>query len=260
MKANDAQTRAQEAEYAFPYHYLPVVSGRKFSATRHWDWGFRYLGGMQLALDQLANTPFDSLIDIGCGDGRFLREVAGRYPGRKLLGVDASERAVRLAQALNPDLEYRALDVVQDRLPERFDAVTLIEVIEHIPPAGLPEFLRAVADTLAEDGRLVLTVPHRNKALIEKHYQHFTGAQLEALLAPHFSDIRLIPFDVPAKRAPAMWLIERLLGAKGKWFLFTQRRVLHLLYRLYLKRYLYAPDEARCERIAAVCVKKPSAA
>jgi SAM-dependent methyltransferase len=257
MRPDDKQTRAQEGEYAFPYHYLPTLKGSKFSSTRHWDWGFRYLGGMQLALDQLAGAKFDALVDIGCGDGRFLREVAAHYPAQKLLGVDASERAVRLAQALNPDLEYRALDIVKDGVPEKFGAATLIEVIEHIPPAGLPEFIRAVAGVLSDGGRLVLTVPHRNKPLIEKHYQHFTGAQLETLLAPHFRDIRLIPFDVPAKRAPTMWLIERLLGAKGKWFLLTNARLLYLFYRLYLKRYLYAGSEARCERIAVVGTKKP---
>ena len=92
MRPDDRQTRAQEGEYAFPYHYIPTLKGSKFSSTRHWDWGFRYLGGMQLALDQLADAKFAALIDIGCGVGRFLREVAGRFPGARLLGIDAQAR------------------------------------------------------------------------------------------------------------------------------------------------------------------------
>jgi SAM-dependent methyltransferase len=257
VRPDDRQTRAQEAQYAFPYHYLPALTGRKFSSTRHWDWGFRYLGGMELAIDLLRTEPFASLIDIGCGDGRFLREIASRFSGSRLLGVDASERAVRLAQALNPDLEYRSLDIVRDAVAERFAVATLIEVIEHIPPAELPAFLHAVIETLAEGGKLVLTVPHRNKPQIEKHYQHFTGSELRALLAPYLDDIRLFPFDPAARSAPLMWLIERILGAKGKWFLFTNTRVLYLLYRLYIRRYLYASDESCCERIALVGRKKP---
>lgn len=256
MKHDDQQVRAQEAEYEFPYHYIPGIKGRKFSSTRHWDWGFRYLGGMQLAVDQLGKLNFASLLDVGCGDGRFLREVGTRFPGKHLLGIDASARAVLLAQALNPHIEYRALSLSQNGVGKRFDVTTLIEVIEHIPPDELPGFMGAIADTLVDDGTLVLTVPHRNKPVIEKHYQHFTGEQLTQLLSARFTDIRLIPFDVPARRAPLMWLIERVLGGKGKWFVFTQQRILYLLYRLYLKRYLYAPDETRCERIAVVCVKK----
>jgi SAM-dependent methyltransferase len=256
MRLDDKQTHAQEGEYAFPYHYLPAIKGHKFSATRHWDWGFRYLGGMQVALDLLTEQPFVSLIDIGCGDGRFLCEVAGRFPGIRLLGIDASERAVQLAQALNPGIEYRACDIVHENVGGRFDAATLIEVIEHISPQDLGVFVRAVAESLVDDGRLVLTVPHRNKPVIEKHYQHFTGTQLHELLTPYFSDIRIVPFDVKARRAPLMWLIKRVLGAKGRWFLFTQPRVLYLLYRLYLRRYLYAPNEQCCERIAVACRKR----
>ena len=179
----------------------------------------------------------------------------GVFPGTRLLGVDASTRAVRLAQALNPEIEYRVLDIVRDGSIEKFEAATLIEVIEHIPPALLPEFVRATADCMCPDGRLVLTVPHRNKPLITKHYQHFTGEQLRELLAPHFHDLRLIPFDLRARRTPLMWLTERVLGAKGRWWLLTNPRLLYLFYRLYLRRFLYCRDERDCERIAVVATK-----
>ncbi len=255
MSPADRQTQAQEAEYALPYHYLPEIRGKKFTSTRHWDWGFRYLGGMQVALDQLAPARFDSLIDIGCGDGRFLREAHAHYPGKTLLGIDASERAVRLAQALNPELAYRALDIVRDGLAQTYDAATLIEVIEHIPPPGLPAFLDAVAQAINPGGLLVLTVPHRNKPLIEKHYQHFTGEQLRNLLAPRFDVQKILPFD-PAPRTPMAWLTLRMLGGKGRWFLFTQQRILYRCYRRYLHHYLYADDESRCERIAVVCTRR----
>lgn len=255
MRQADQQVQAQEAEYAFPYHYIPTLLGPKFSSTRHWDWGFRYLGGMQLVLDLLTETPFQSLIDIGCGDGRFLREVALRHPTAQLLGVDASERAINLAKALNPSLNYEAIDIIRCQAPKQFEVATLIEVIEHIPPAELPTFIRAAASRLQTGGRVVVTVPHRNKTLIEKHYQHFDKQQLTSLLTPYFSQLRFVPFDRKTQRAPLMWIIERVLGAKGKWFLVTNRRLLYLLYRLYLQRYLYS-DEHTCERIAVIGTKK----
>lgn len=256
MNRNDSQTRAQEAEYAFPYHYIPGVKGAKFSSIRQWRWGFRYLGGMQLVLDQLEKISFSSIVDIGCGDGRFLREIAQTYPGKQLLGVDASERAIRLAQALNPELDYRASDIVQNPLAATFDVATLIEVIEHIPPAALPDFLGAVAKAIQPGGHLVLTVPHRNKPLIPKHYQHFTGAQLRALLAPHFEVIHVFPFDVRVRWRPLLWFIEKLLGGKGRWFLFTNARIQYQFYRLYLRRYLYAGSENDCARIAVVARRR----
>jgi SAM-dependent methyltransferase len=252
-----SQRELQDAQYAFPYHYIPVVEGGEFSATQHWPWGFRYLGGLHVVLEQLDRMGFSSLVDIGCGDGRFLREVANRFPGAALMGVDLSRRAVRLAQALNPDLDYRAADITVDFVPERFEVATLIEVIEHIPPEELPRFLDAVADRLIDGGWLVLTVPHRNKPLISKHYQHFDADQLRQLLHRRFEVVRIVPFDRRSRRSPGAWLINRVLGAKGRWMLVTNRRVLRVLYRLYVNRYLYCARERDCGRLALVCSRPP---
>lgn len=253
MNQDDKAARLQESQYGFPYHYIPELRPGKFSGARYWSWSYRYLGGIKLVLDLLAKEDFTSLVDVGCGDGRFLREVAQSYPDKQLLGVDVSERAIRFARAFNPDIEFVAQDVTVSALPRQFDVATLIEVMEHIPPAKLGEFMRAVAQCLRKNGRLVVTVPHQNKPLIKKHYQHFTAKNLLAALDPYFTDFTVIPFDVAASRAPLVYLIDRMLGSKGRWLLLTNPRLLHLFYTWYIKRYLYARDESRCERLAVVC-------
>lgn len=249
-----SEQERQEAEYAFPYHYIPELGQRGLTLARHWPWGFRYLGGIEVVLDQLAKAPFSSMIDVGCGDGRFLPEVKRRFPDAKLLGIDYSERAIRLAQALHPEIEYRTVDLFEQNVGGLFDVATLVEVIEHIPPARLPEFVRAVAACVKDGGRAIVTVPHANKPLAKKHFQHFTSDSLRAVLAPHFRTIEMIPFDVRA-RTPMAWLVERVLGAKGDFFLLTNRRLLGTLFDVYRTRLLYAPNEASCLRLAAVCAK-----
>lgn len=253
---NNPQSQIQEAQYEFPYHYIPKRSGGKFTSTRHWSWGYRYLGGIQFALDQLKKLKPTSIIDIGCGDGRFLREVAAALPKATLMGVDASDRAIQLASALNPELRFQTQDITIAPVTDLFQTATLIEVIEHIPPANLPGFLTSVAARILPGGSIVVTVPHCNKPLISKHHQHFTAATLRETLAPHFTDIELIPFDVEARSNPRMWVLDRILGGKGRWFVFTQKRILNMAYQTYLRRYLYAASETNCERIAAVAKKR----
>lgn len=256
-KLNDAAARVQEAQYEFPYHYIPKQSGGKFSSTRHWNWGYRYLGGLHVALTQLKKLEPTSVIDIGCGDGRFLREVAAAFPRAKLMGVDASHRAIQLATAFNPTITFETQDITATSLTAGpFDTATLIEVIEHIPPMELPAFLAAVASRIVPGGHVVVTVPHRNKPLISKHHQHFTAGTLHDVLNPHFTDIELIPFDVDARHALTLWMIDKILGGKGRWFVFTQQRVLNFLYELYVKQYLYTATERNCERIAAIAKKR----
>mgnify|MGYP000507057572 CR=1 FL=1 len=43
----------QEEEYSFPYHYIPEISEKGFTQVKHWSWGYRYLGGLRVVIDQL---------------------------------------------------------------------------------------------------------------------------------------------------------------------------------------------------------------
>lgn len=255
MSGKDLEARQviQEEEYDYPYHYIPAWEDGRFSQVAHWSWGYRYLGGIQVVLDQLQAGEFGSLVDIGCGDGRFLREAARMFPSVELLGIDYSERAIGLARALNPELRFEATDVIDDPLEDRFDVATCIETLEHIPPERVPEFCEALAGSVRARGRLVLTVPHTNKGLNAKHYQHFDSNHLRKLLDPYFGQIAFVPFD---PRSRLMSVLQRLMGGAGGSFVLTDRRVTSWFYRLYRRRYLYARSEAECWRIAAVCVRR----
>jgi SAM-dependent methyltransferase len=254
MKSNSLENkrRIQEEQYAYPYHYIPTWESGRFSQVQYWSWGYRYLGGIRVVLDQLEKISFNSLLDVGCGDGRFLREVAKRYPDATLLGGDMSERAIRLARAMNPQLHYKALDITEQPLSGRFDVATAIEVLEHIPPSNVAGFLEAIATSLKDKGWLILTVPHTNKEVSNKHYQHFTSSDLRELLGSLFDGISFVPFDV---RSRVMARLEQFVGGRGEHFIVTNTRMMNWFFRLYIDRYLYAEDERKCMRIAAVCWK-----
>lgn len=114
IKINDKKNIIQENQYEYPYHYIPSLKNGNFSHVQYWSWGLHYLGGLHIVLKQLENLSFNSLLDIGCGDGRFLRAAAEFYPNVKLLGVDRSERAICLAKAMNPEINYETFDIFQD--------------------------------------------------------------------------------------------------------------------------------------------------
>lgn len=48
----------------------------------------------------------DYVLDIGCGTGRLLRQVAQQWPGARLVGVDPAEGMIAVAQHLVPDAEF----------------------------------------------------------------------------------------------------------------------------------------------------------
>lgn len=249
----DETQRVQEGQYELPYHYIPHSSRSGFSQAISWSWGMRYLGGIEAVLAKLSDAEFESIVDIGCGDGRFLREVENRFAGKRALGVDYSSRAIAFANAMNPELDYRCVNILEQTVNGRFDAATMVEVLEHIPPARVSDFLQAARGMLEVDGILVLTVPHVNKPVADKHYQHFSSESLREALAPHFRVERIVPFDRISRLTD--WM-TRLLGAVERGYVITNRRLNSYVYRRVLRGCLKEQPENRCGRLLAVARKE----
>lgn len=95
------------------------------------------------------------ILDVGCGDGRFLEAMARR--GWEVRGVETSAEGYRLARdRLGPSIWNAELG--DCAFPESyFDVVTLWHVLEHVayPLELLPEVRRVLKD----DGVLIIAVP-----------------------------------------------------------------------------------------------------
>jgi len=100
-------------------------------------------------------------LDYGCGDGRFLVGLGKKGIGR-LVGVDVSREAVRLAKTTCGDMEVVHIDG-QATVPfadSEFSSISLLDVLEHVEePDTLLAELRRV---LQEEGTLLVTVPGRH--------------------------------------------------------------------------------------------------
>jgi SAM-dependent methyltransferase len=121
------------------------------------------------------------MIDVGCGNGAFLRAFARRFPGWRLTGAEQNDRSRQYVDQI-PEVEaFYAGDVAE--LDEVFDVVSMMFVLEHVwSPAAMLGLLR---DKLAEHGLLLIHVPnfldHPFDLLCLDHCSHFTPASLENL-------------------------------------------------------------------------------
>ena len=100
------------------------------------------------------------LYDIGCGNGALLALAARHRNTAVAHGHDVSETAVRhaaIVTADDPRIAVARRDAA-DGLPDltSYDAVTLIDVLHHVPPALQENFLTDLARALAPRARLVL--------------------------------------------------------------------------------------------------------
>jgi 2-polyprenyl-3-methyl-5-hydroxy-6-metoxy-1,4-benzoquinol methylase len=252
MFLDSKEKRLQENQYEYPYHYIPSIENDKLSQVKYWSWGFRYMGGIKVVVEEVLEKEFNSLIDIGCGDGRFLRDLNGVYDNKKMVGVDYSARAIDLARAMSPNVKYVCENILERDITDRFGMATLIEVLEHIPPEDIENFLDATCRLLAEQATLIATVPHVNKSVSDKHYQHFDRSKLQRLLEPRFEKLKFIYFD--DIKSNLLKYFQSIVGGNGNHFVITNKYIMSLFWRMYKNNYLYTTKN-RCGRIAVVATR-----
>jgi 2-polyprenyl-6-hydroxyphenyl methylase / 3-demethylubiquinone-9 3-methyltransferase len=108
-------------------------------------------------IDSLAPLSGKRVVDIGCGGGILADSMARR--GADVLGIDLATKALKVAQlhaieAGTPRIEYReiAAEALAEEEPERFDVVTCMELLEHVPD---PASVVAACARLARPGGAV---------------------------------------------------------------------------------------------------------
>ena len=86
----------------------------------------------RLIWNLIGNLDFRSVLDVGCGQGSPLEQVARQKQGVELVGVDISQRAVELAQLRMPQATFSVLDLTRESLDRKFDLIICTDVLEHI--------------------------------------------------------------------------------------------------------------------------------
>lgn len=170
------------------------------------------------------------------------------------MGIDYSERAIKLSQAMNYDianLTFKRLDITNEIYPDVFDVAVLMEVFEHIPLDKAEEFMRAVHNLLKRGGILHLTVPHENKPIQSKHFQHFSTNKITNYLNPYFEIEEVVPFE---KISLLRTFVLKIL--RNKLFILRNQRLLSLIYRFYKKNLFFCSSEKECQRLYVKAVAK----
>ena len=119
----------------------------------------------------LSLDGIESLLDVGCGYGFFLRSMLDKYKLKQVIGLELSEQeALHASQELKLDVRNCSID--NSNLPEcNFDLVTNFEVIEHtINPL---EFLESVASLVKPMGYLVVMTDNFESRIATNMGSHF---------------------------------------------------------------------------------------
>lgn len=112
-----------------------------------------------------------TVIDLGCGDGKFLKTIMGESQFSKITGMDVSIHSLEIAKERLklddlPKIKREKIELFQGSLLYRdkriggYDAVTVIEVIEHLDRPRLKAFERVVFE-FCEARIIIISTPNR---------------------------------------------------------------------------------------------------
>ncbi|OUU06531.1 MAG: hypothetical protein CBB94_15210 [Gammaproteobacteria bacterium TMED34] len=123
-----------------------------------------------------------SLIDIGCGNGSFLKVAHRVLPKLKLTGVEWDGRHKAMIEAIPGVQAFIEFDALNDTAI--YEVAVLIHALEHMEAPR--EILSRIARLLNDNGHLVIQVPdwvqNPLDLVIQDHAFHFSQNSLQYLL------------------------------------------------------------------------------
>ena len=146
------------------------------------------------------------VLDIGCGDGNFLKYLYDNQIGVSLSGIDISEKAIEIAKQKTPLADFSKISQSPCELPvKNMDIITAMHIVEHLD--NPTEYVKKWAKSLKKDGEIIVVVPLDD--IYFEHVNVYDLAKLEEFARSLTNDFQVCtrnigwsyPNGKPAKEA-----------------------------------------------------------
>jgi len=118
-------------------------------------------------IPKLKLRGYESILDIGCGDGKITAEIAGHLPGGNIIGIDSSKEMIELSNSNfskeeYPNLSFICLDARNLNFRERFHIIFSNAVLHWVKDHN--PVLAGIKNSLKKQGRILLQMGGKGNA------------------------------------------------------------------------------------------------
>jgi 2-polyprenyl-3-methyl-5-hydroxy-6-metoxy-1,4-benzoquinol methylase len=196
-------TEVKEYEKYYETHYKNLHEWRDYELTSE--------GFGQWYYDCLSTDKEIRILDIGCGDGKFLFFLQ-KSGYTNIEGLELSSQQAKEARkhVKCPIHVVEKTSIFLQKHPGAYQMITINDVLEHIPKQETISFLHSALEAIEPGGNIVINVPQVSGVTsLFCRYNDFTHETLftemslkQVLLSAGFSNIRFIPQKLPLKWNP----------------------------------------------------------
>lgn len=204
-------------DYHLPYHWF----------IREYDFynnGVMYFGYLRLISEVIEQYNLNNKkhLDVGCGDGRATYYIASNN-NTVSTGTDISKRAIAFARLICENNDICFINENIHELYDKYDLITTVEVLEHIPIDHINGFVTKISELLVDEGYFIGSVPSKNLPLYlhKGHVQHFTEKSITDVLVNTGFEVIEIIYQYNMKYSNFM----------------TKNRIVNMLYLLLNNKY-----------------------
>ena len=134
------------------------------------SWKWENQKSLEIIKSRFSSTDEFTLLEIGCGEGFFLKAIGKEFSSAKVVGLELNETAVRKMNdegifAVNEDISQHALVKTAE-----YDFVLAFQVLEHI--SDVKAFLNACLMALKPGGVLFFGVPNNDSFIFRSDCYH----------------------------------------------------------------------------------------
>ncbi|MEO8414422.1 MAG: class I SAM-dependent methyltransferase [Ginsengibacter sp.] len=146
--------RCDDSGYKFYYPYDIVGDSQFYKELEKFDWYYMpWKWEHEKSLNYISTA--ESILEVGCGSGFFLKTIRERYPTKKLTGLEINTDDTRDEYILNQTIQQHSSEGHGN-----YDLVCFYQVLEHI--SDVNSFLTASIKVLKKSGYLIISVPNND--------------------------------------------------------------------------------------------------
>jgi SAM-dependent methyltransferase len=134
------------------------------------EWKWENQQAMELMKNRFTDKVKLDLLEVGCGEGFFLKAVRKEFPLIDLCGLELNESVVEMLNRKNYLSYHQSIEEHANQYYQKYDMVIAFQVLEHVP--DVHSFINACIKALKPGGVLLFGVPNNSSYIFRNDPYH----------------------------------------------------------------------------------------